>query len=133
MKAFKWFLAGFIEGEGSLTVSVKEHKSSRFGYYVDPEFYNNYPDSLQTPLPQELIVSKFLLGLLELIPKANAIPMYLYDDPNLTDDPIFMVIGRNDNTGQYDFVFSGTPIHLLQGNNNVDELFRIIFRDIFQP
>lgn len=35
---FKWFLAGFIEGEGSLTVSIKHHESSRFGFYVDPEF-----------------------------------------------------------------------------------------------
>jgi hypothetical protein len=35
----RWFLAGFIEGEGTLTVSVKEHPTARFGYYVDPEFY----------------------------------------------------------------------------------------------
>lgn len=35
----KWFLAGFIEGEGSLTVSVKQHDTSRFGFYVDPEFF----------------------------------------------------------------------------------------------
>nr|BAL58635.1 homing endonuclease [Candidatus Acetothermum autotrophicum] len=35
----KWFLAGFIEGEGSLCVSIKEHPSARFGYYVDPEFF----------------------------------------------------------------------------------------------
>lgn len=102
-------------------------------YYVDPEFHNNYPNSLPTPLPQELKVSKFLLGSLALVPKANAIPMYRYDDPNLTVDPIFIIIGRNDNTGQYDFVFSGTPLHLLRNNNNVDELFKIIIEDIFQP
>ena len=34
-----WFLAGLIEGEGSLCVSIKEHKSSRFGFLVDPEFF----------------------------------------------------------------------------------------------
>jgi LAGLIDADG endonuclease len=34
-----WFLAGLIEGEGSLCVSIKEHKPSRFGYLVDPEFF----------------------------------------------------------------------------------------------
>jgi hypothetical protein len=28
-----------IEGEGSLCVSIKEHKPSRFGYLVDPEFF----------------------------------------------------------------------------------------------
>lgn len=38
-EAKKWFLAGFIEGEGSLVVSIKEHPSAKFGYYVDPEFF----------------------------------------------------------------------------------------------
>jgi hypothetical protein len=36
---FKYFLAGFIEGEGSLIVSIKKHPTSRFGYVVDPEFF----------------------------------------------------------------------------------------------
>ena len=31
-----WFLAGFIEGEGSVCVSVKRHRTCRHGYYVDP-------------------------------------------------------------------------------------------------
>ncbi len=35
---FKFFLAGFIEGEGSLCISIKKHDSSRFGYVIDPEF-----------------------------------------------------------------------------------------------
>ena len=35
----RWFLAGFIEGEGALAVSVKRHPTARFGYYVDPEFF----------------------------------------------------------------------------------------------
>ena len=34
-----WFLAGLIEGEGSLCVSIKEHAPSRFGFLVDPEFF----------------------------------------------------------------------------------------------
>jgi hypothetical protein len=34
-----WFLAGLIEGEGSLCVSIKEHKPSRFGYLIAPEFF----------------------------------------------------------------------------------------------
>ena len=32
-------MAGLIEGEGSLSVSIKEHKPSRFGYLIDPEFF----------------------------------------------------------------------------------------------
>jgi LAGLIDADG DNA endonuclease family protein len=34
-----WFLAGLIEGEGSLCVSVKTHPTARFGFLVDPEFF----------------------------------------------------------------------------------------------
>lgn len=36
---FKLFLAGFIEGEGSLCISIKKHSSSKFGYFIDPEFF----------------------------------------------------------------------------------------------
>lgn len=36
---FKFFLAGFIEGEGSLCISIKKHNSSKFGYIIDPEFF----------------------------------------------------------------------------------------------
>ncbi len=36
---FKWFLAGLIEGEGSLCISLKQHPSAKFGYYIDPEFF----------------------------------------------------------------------------------------------
>lgn len=35
----KHFLAGFIEGEGALCVSIKHHPTSPFGYLVDPEFF----------------------------------------------------------------------------------------------
>jgi len=35
----KWFLAGLVEGEGSVCVSMKAHPSAKFGYYVDPEFF----------------------------------------------------------------------------------------------
>ena len=34
-----WFLAGFVEGEGSLCVSIKRHATCRHGYYVDPGFF----------------------------------------------------------------------------------------------
>jgi LAGLIDADG endonuclease len=34
-----WFLAGFIEGEGALCVSIKKHPTCRSGFYVDPGFF----------------------------------------------------------------------------------------------
>jgi len=38
-EAASWFLAGFVEGEGSLCVSIKRHATCRHGYYVDPGFF----------------------------------------------------------------------------------------------
>ena len=34
-----WFLAGFIEGEGCLSVSIKAHPTCRSRFYVDPGFF----------------------------------------------------------------------------------------------
>jgi hypothetical protein len=34
-----WFLAGFMEGEGALCVSIKKHPTCRSGFYVDPELF----------------------------------------------------------------------------------------------
>lgn len=34
-----WFLAGLVEGEGSVCVCVKRHPMRPFGYYVQPEFF----------------------------------------------------------------------------------------------
>ncbi len=98
-------------------------------YYPDPAFAAALPDL--PPLP-ELKVSNFILGLIALKPNPAAVPMYRYDEPNTDSDPIFVIAGRNDNTGEYDFVFSGTPLHFLRGNNNLDTLFEIIIRDLFQ-
>lgn len=35
----KWFLAGLIEGEGSFCVSLKWHKTCKYGIHIDPEFF----------------------------------------------------------------------------------------------
>ncbi len=35
----RWFLAGFIEGEGGLCVSLKVHPTARYGYYVQPALF----------------------------------------------------------------------------------------------
>jgi LAGLIDADG endonuclease len=34
-----WFLAGLVEGEGSVHLSVKKHPTARFGVYIQPEFF----------------------------------------------------------------------------------------------
>ncbi len=38
-EAERWFLAGLIEGEGSLCASIKYHPTARYGVVVDPEFF----------------------------------------------------------------------------------------------
>jgi hypothetical protein len=35
----RWWLAGFVEGEGSVCVSIKRHRTAAFGYFVQPEFF----------------------------------------------------------------------------------------------
>jgi LAGLIDADG endonuclease len=35
----RWWLAGFVEGEGSVCVSLKRHPAAAFGYLVQPEFF----------------------------------------------------------------------------------------------
>src|SRR6266508_5742586 len=35
----RWFLAGVIEGEGSMCISIKRHPTHAHGFYVDPEFF----------------------------------------------------------------------------------------------
>ena len=38
-EARRWFLAGVVEGEGSVHVSIKRHPASAYGYFVQPEFF----------------------------------------------------------------------------------------------
>jgi len=99
-------------------------------YKADSAFAITFPQL--SPLP-DLKLSKFVVGLISLIPKSTSVPMYRYEDPKKEVDPIFVMVGRNDNTGEYDFVFSGTPLHFLQANNNLDEFFRIVLEEIFTP
>lgn len=38
-KRFKWFLTGFVDGEGSFCLSVKKRPSTKFGWGIDPSFH----------------------------------------------------------------------------------------------
>lgn len=102
-------------------------------YYVDSAYtsHPDYPDPL-FPLPElKSSNTSILFGLRALRPKATSVPMYRFDDPNSTNDPLFVMIGKNDNTDEYDFVMAGTPLNQLNGNKNIGEFFKIVFRDIF--
>ena len=35
---YKFWLGGFVEGEGSLTISIVKHKKSAYGFLLQPEF-----------------------------------------------------------------------------------------------
>jgi hypothetical protein len=117
----------------SLGSSIRVNPNSL--YYVDSAYTNHpdFPDPL-FPIPELRSSNPFILfGLYTLKPKASSVPMYRYDDPNLNDDPQFIMIGKNDNTNEYDFVMAGTPLNQLNGNNNVAEFFKVVLMDIFQP
>jgi hypothetical protein len=127
------FNTGFGELGNPLEFSPVDSLGQQYNFVRTGDVY--YPDTqfAQTfgfDLP-ELKVTNFIFGLIAFKPKVTAIPMYRYDDPNREDDPMFVLLGFNDNSKEYDFVFSGTPLHLLRGNNNLDELFIRIYKDIF--
>ncbi len=101
-------------------------------YHPDSSFYDVFP-ALQLP---ELKVSFFIPAMKALTPKANAISLYRSDaiPTEQSDDmPVFMVLGENDNSpGEYNFLFSGTPLHQLRGNNNLDQFFDVILNNVFK-
>ncbi len=106
-------------------------------YYPDSVGQQNVQNLFGVELP-DLKLSKIIVGLMGLKPKPTAIPLYRYDDPKSADDPIFVLLGWNDNKQNqgldaYDFIFSATPLHYLQGNNNLNDFFKIVFKDIFKP
>jgi LAGLIDADG endonuclease len=73
--AAKWFLAGFIEGEGALCVSVKKHPTCRSGYYVDPGFFLYQHKSGRAIL--ELAQSTFASG--RIAPKPGSPRVLVYE------------------------------------------------------
>lgn len=106
-------------------------------YYPDSVGKQNVQNLFGVELPQ-LKLSKIIVGLMGLKPKPTAIPLYRYNDPKSDNDPIFVLLGWNDNKQNqgldaYDFIFSATPLHYLQANNNLNDFFKIIFKDIFKP
>ena len=74
-EAANWFLAGFIEGEGCLSVSVKAHPTCRSRYYVDPGFYLYQHESGRRIL--ELALSTFASG--RIYPKSGSPRVLVYE------------------------------------------------------
>ena len=70
-----WFLAGFIEGEGALCVSIKQHPTCRSGFYVDPGFFLYQHESGRPLL--ELAQSTFDSG--RIAPKSGSPRVLVYE------------------------------------------------------
>ena len=70
----KWYLAGFIEGEGSLCVSIKNMPNSRFGFLVDPEFFLYQHKSGIS----QLHLAKEIFGTGRIVPKAGNEDVLVY-------------------------------------------------------
>lgn len=71
---FKYFLAGFIEGEGALCVSIKKSHSAKFGYLIDPEFFL-YQHSSGLPI---LEAAKKLFGSGKIFKKSDSDNVWVY-------------------------------------------------------
>jgi LAGLIDADG DNA endonuclease family protein len=70
----KWFLAGFIEGEGSLCVSIKKHPTCRYGFIAGREFFLYQHESGRQVL--ELAQTIFRTG--GIYPKAGSPQVLVY-------------------------------------------------------
>jgi hypothetical protein len=73
--ATNWFLAGFIEGEGALCVSIKKHPTCRSSFYVDPGFFLYQHESGRRLL--ELAQSTFENG--RIYPKSGNPKVLVYE------------------------------------------------------
>ena len=75
IESANWFLAGFIEGEGALCVSIKKHPTCRSGFYVDPDFFLYQHESGRRIL--ELAQSIFESG--QIYPKSGNPKVLVYE------------------------------------------------------
>ncbi|MBU1873811.1 hypothetical protein KJ688_08820 [bacterium] len=134
------FIAQFNTGFGAQGDPLAFSPVDSLGKYYDrippnsifipqPDFKTVFP-AITDSLP-ELKVSNFIFGVIATPPKEGNIILYRYNDASLPENPPFVLLGRNDNTDEYDFVFSGAPLHQMNGNGNLDEFFNIIFNRIF--
>ena len=74
-EAANWFLAGFIEGEGCLSVSIKAHPTCRSRFYVDPGFFLYQHESGRRIL--ELALATFESG--RIYPKSGSPRVLVYE------------------------------------------------------
>jgi hypothetical protein len=74
----KCFFGGFIEGEGSISVSAKKGKSSKFGVYFDPEF--SVTQHVNGSIHLFRCLCYFRTGLIRYKSKSNATLVYIVDN-----------------------------------------------------
>jgi len=73
----KRFYAGFLEGEGSMSVGAKKNTSSRFGVYFDPEF--SATQHVNGAYHLVRLLCYFRTGLIRYKSKSNATLVYTVD------------------------------------------------------
>lgn len=74
----KIFFGGFLEGEGSISVSAKKSKTSRFGVYFDPEF--SVTQHVNGAVHLFRCLCYFRTGLIRYKAKSNATLVYTVDN-----------------------------------------------------
>lgn len=132
------FIAQFNTGFGTQGDPLAFTPVDSLGKYYDRIFPSSLflaQTDLQSTFPSltlpELKVANLIFSVFAIKPKEGSVILYRYNDTTLTEKPPFIILGRNDNTGVYDFVFAGAPLHQLNGNNNLNKFFDIILNEVF--
>ncbi len=131
------FNTGFGAQGDPLAFTPVDSLKKYYDRIFPPAVFNGDTSSFKAVFPNapdlpQLKVANAIFGTFAIKAKSGSVNLYRYNDVNQTPRPLFVVLGRNDNTGVYDFVFAGAPLHQLNGNNNLNQFFDAILNYVFQ-
>lgn len=85
-KEAKYYLGGFIEGEGSMNVSLKKHNGGKFGLLLDPEF--SLTQHLNSISDLHLALTVFNTGRIRIKGGSNATMVLVIDNRQSIEDKV---------------------------------------------
>jgi hypothetical protein len=113
-----WFLAGFVEGEGSVTLSIKRRPGMKFGCYVQPEFFLYQHRSRRALL--EMAQEHFGSGKIRPKPGNTDVLVYSVISRRVLRDRVipFLQLAMRFSERRRDFVLFANAVRLLENGHH---------------